>query len=228
LKKHQLIFMKLIFSIFLICICFLTSLQAKEYSAEFLVKTKGIKIGILSWNIEMSDNAYSTSIELKSEGIFSGLFKFKGSYDAAGKIINKEMLPVEYNQSWATKNKERDVRLVFKNFKINNLTINPAETERPRIDYKNLENYKDPLTSFISILINNTSSLTIDGRRIYLLYVNKDKNHNKILIKEYSNIWADHKRNDLEYLEIYQNEKKLFPKKIIIKFDGSVFSLIKV
>ena len=220
--------MKLVFSILFVCVYLSTALHAKEFNAEFIVKTKGIKIGVLFWDIEINNTNYRTSIELKSGGPFSWLYQFKGSYDAKGRIINKEMLPLEYNQSWTTKNKRRNVKIRFKNFKINYLIIDPAETEKPRIEYENLENYKDPLTSFINILLNNTSAYTIDGRRIYLLSIQKTNNHNKILIKEYKNIWADHKRNGLEYLEIYQNERNLFPKKINIKFNGSVFSLNKV
>ena len=220
--------MKLIFSIFFVCVCLSTYLKAEEYRVEFVIKTKGIKIGVLYWNIETSEHTYKTSIELKSEGLFSGLYKFRGSYYSKGVIINNELFPLEYSQSWITKNKKRDVNIVFKNFKINDLTIDPPETEKPRIDYKNLENYKDPLTSFLSILLNGTSTYTVDGRRAYFLYIKKEKNRNKILIKEYKNIWADHKRNSLEYLEIYQNEKKILPKKINIKFDGLVFSLNNV
>jgi hypothetical protein len=56
--------------------------------------------------------------------------------------------------------------------------------------------------------------------------VKKIQNHKKIFISEYTNIWADHKKNDLEYLEVFQNKRDLLPKKIIIKFKGSIFYLI--
>ena len=131
--------MKLVFSILFVCIYLSTAPYAKELSSEFVIKTKGIKIGVLFWDIEITNNIYRISIDLKSEGPFSWLYQFKGSYDVKGKIINKEMLPLEYNQSWTTKNKNRNVKIIFKNFKINDLIIDPEEIEKPRIEYKNLE-----------------------------------------------------------------------------------------
>ena len=111
---------------------------------------------------------------------------------------------------------------------INWNSFNPEEKEFPRVKYEELENYSDPLTSFIKVILYGGSSYTIDGRRIYKLVSNKSNYQKKILIKEYKNIWADHKRNDLEYLEVFFDKKDdVFPKKIKILFKGSVFSLIK-
>ena len=52
---------------------------------------------------------------------------------------------------------------------IEDIIIKPKETELARIQYKKLENYKDPLSSIVSILITGKQSYTIDGRRAYLL-----------------------------------------------------------
>ena len=120
------------------------------------------------------------------------------------------------------------VNIFFEDFKIKNLHINPNESEVARVDLKKLKNYKDPLTSFLNILINSESTNTIDGRRIYTLSPDKNKLSIKILIKNYKNLWADHKRNELEYLEFFREEKKLLPVKIKIKFKGRIFSLIKI
>ena len=57
---------------------------------------------------------------------------------------------------------------------------------------------------------------------------NKDNNETiKISIENFQNIWADHKRNDLNYLEVFSKEDSILPEKINIKFKGSIFSLIK-
>ena len=53
-------------------------------------------------------------------------------------------------------------------------------------------------------------------------------NSTKIIIEKYQNLWADHKRNDLEFIEIFAKDKDGLPQKINIKFKGSVFSLIKI
>tara|TARA_X000000368_G_C23052758_1_gene722277 strand:- start:761 stop:1423 length:663 start_codon:yes stop_codon:yes gene_type:complete len=219
--------MKLTFSIlFIVCMSF--SLVGKELNTQYVVKTKGVVIGELFWNLKLSNKDYETTITLKNKGILSALYKFNGAYMANGKIIQKKLVPKIYNQMWKTKRKTRIVKIIFNDYKIKKLSIVPEEKELPRVQYEELQNYSDPLTSFVKIILYGGSSYTIDGRRIYKLVSDKSKNKKKILIKDYKNIWADHKRNDLEYLEIFFNNKEdVFPEKIKILFKGSVFSLIK-
>ena len=52
-------------------------------------------------------------------------------------------------------------------------------------------------------------------------------NNLKIKIENYKNIWADHKKNSLESIEIVKNEN-LLPTIIKIKFKGLVFKLSKI
>ena len=94
-----------------------------------------------------------------------------------------------------------------------------------RINFLELGGYSDPLTSFLNIFFNNFESKTIDGRRVYILSPNKNDDYTKVLIKNYTNIWADHNKNDLEYLEIFQNPNEDLPYKININFKGSVFTI---
>ena len=76
---------------------------------------------------------------------------------------------------------------------------------------------------------------TVDGRRIYKMAVTEIREEGdmlvkKILIKDYLNIWADHKKNDLSYIEVYQNidkKNELMPELIKIEFKGIVFNLRK-
>ena len=204
------------------------SLVGKELETQYIVKTKGVVIGELFWNLKLSNNDYETTITLKNKGFLSALYKFNGAYMANGKVIQRELVPKIYNQMWKTKRKTRIVKIIFNDYKIKKLSIAPEEKELPRVRYEELKNYSDPLTSFVKIILYGGSSYTIDGRRIYKLVSDKSKNKKKILIKDYKNIWADHKRNDLEYLEIFfNNEEDVFPEKIKILFKGSVFSLIK-
>ena len=91
-----------------------------------------------------------------------------------------------------------------------------------------MKNFNDPITSFLNIIFNNISSNTIDGRRTYLLAPKINKNKIKISIKKYINIWADHKRNDLEYIEISSENSPYLPKQVDIMFKGSVFSLKEI
>ena len=219
--------MKLLFSFIFLFISFV-SLEAKELEKNYAVKTKGITIGNLIWQVKLDQDTYTTSINLNSKGPLSLVYNFKGYYEASGIIQNDILIPNRYIQEWKTKNKQRNINLVFKKNKIVDLNIQPEEKEVERINFLELEGYSDPLTSFLNIFLNNLDSKTIDGRRIYVLSPNKSKDYTKVLIKNYINIWADHNRNDLEYLEIFQNSNEDLPYKINIKFKGSVFVIKKL
>ena len=216
--------MKLLFSFVFLFISF-ESLEAKNVEENYIVKTKGITIGSLDWKVKLEKDTYTTSINLKNKGPLSLVYKFKGYYEASG-IIKKDILVSEkYIQEWKTKNKVRDINIIFKNYKIVDVKIKPEEKEVARINFLELEGYSDPLTSFLNIFLNNFDSKTIDGRRVYILSPNKNDDYTKVSIKNYVNIWADHNKNDLEYLEIFQNPNENLPYKINIKFKGSVFTV---
>ena len=222
--------MKLFFKLFVLVAVavFSISLLAKEYNVEYKIKVRGLEIGSLLWYLELDLDKYTTTIQLNDRGIFSGLYKFRGKYKAEGKIKNGAFSPQEYNQAWKTKRKDREVSIFFENNRISKLILRPEEKEMARIDYYNLVNYTDPLSSFLNILMNNSPSNTIDGRRTYTLNPSNNQKQNKILITNYNNIWADHKRNDLEYIEIYKHsEVSLLPPKVKIKFKDILFELTK-
>ena len=224
LTKCQLIYMKLLFSFVFLFVSFVT-LEAKEVEKNYTVKTKGITIGNLIWQVELNQDTYTTSINLNSKGPLSLVYKFKGYYEASGTIKKNILIPEKYIQEWKTKNKKRDISIIFVNNKIVDLKIQPEEKEVARINFLELEGYSDPLTSFLNIFLNNFNSKTIDGRRVYVLSPNKNDDYTKVLIKNYVNIWANHNKNDLEYLEIFQNSNEDLPYKINIKFKGSVFTI---
>ena len=219
--------MKLLFSLVFLFITF-EGLGAKEIKRDYVVKTKGITIGNLDWQVKLEKDTYTTIINLKNKGPFSLVYKFKGYYEASGIIKNDILVPEKYIQEWKTKNKQRNISLIFEKNKIISLKIHPKEKELARINFLELEDYSDPLTSFLNIFLNNTDSKTIDGRRVYILSPNKKNDYTKVFIKNYINIWADHNKNDLEYLEIFQNSNEELPYKINIKFKGSVFTLKKL
>ena len=117
-----------------------------------------------------------------------------------------------------------------------NLEVSPKEKESPRVQYLGIRDYIDPLSSFLNILLGKKESKTIDGRRIYSMVINEhntktDKEIKKISIENYINIWADHKRNDLKYIEIIQGLEGAvvkMPSVVKIKFKSFVFKLTKI
>ena len=219
--------MKLFFSLFFL-IFINKPLLSNDFETKYQIIYKGIGLGFLTWKLTIKDGYYETVLDLESKGLLSALYNFEGKYSSTGKIIDNFFLPIEYNQFWKTRKKKKMVKIFFKNKKISQLSLTPTEKELPRIKFKELSNYADPLTSFINILFNQNPSYTIDGRRVYLLMPNKIDDYTKILIDEYRNIWADHKRNDLEYLEMFEEKNQIFPKRINIMFKGSIFYLKRI
>ena len=209
---------------------------ANNFKETYLVEVGKIDIGKLFWNISLSKNDYKISIILKNKGFFSNLYKFSGEYESRGLIVNNSPIPLKYKQTWITKKKERSVEIDFSKNAVNKLILLPVEKEHSRIEYIGIKNYSDPLSAFLNLLIGNIKSKTIDGRRVYSLVVNENIKENniitkKIVVKDYVNIWADHKRNDLEYIEIVQQTDKniiSMPLTIKIKFKGVLFKLKKI
>ena len=135
------------------------------------------------------------------------------------------------------KKKYKKIQIIFDGESVLSLNIDPKENEFPRVDYKGIFGLNDPLASFLNILVSDDSRHnTIDGRRIYKMSLDfKNENENsvtkKIIIKDYTNIWADHKRNDLKYIIIEMgpiSNENILPNKIKIKNKGLVFKLTRV
>lgn len=227
LKKNQLRYMKFLFS-FLFFFIFCNTCFSKNFETEYIIKTKGVKIGILFWKLNIDNNKYNTEIALNNKGPLSMLYKFEGKYKSYGLIKDGKFLPSAYNQLWKTKKKERDVSIVFGEKGVKEIVIIPREKEVPRFDYQYLHKHVDPISSFLQIIYSGVNTLTIDGRRAYLLSPMKKNNSIFVLVKNYKNLWADHKRNDLEYIEFIKEDGFLFPKNINIMFKGGVFSLNRV
>jgi len=213
-----------------------STLFAEDFKETYVVEIGKIDIGKLLWDVNMSNDNYKILISLKSKGFISKLYEFEGSYEASGNVVKGSLMPLKYKQFWLTKKKRREVEITFNNRSIIGLEIFPHEKEHPRIEYTEIKNHFDPLSSFLNILIGKKKSKTIDGRRIYSMVVEKQDGYEtgetkKILIDDYVNIWADHKRNDLEYVEIKQEgggEAFSMPEVIKIKFKGFLYKLRKI
>ncbi len=214
------------FLVFFIIFVINTS-YANNFSAEYKVSTTGIKIGNFSWSLNINDNIYQTEINLKNSGIFSPLYKFEGSYLSTGVIENNIFKTQNYKQFWKTKKKTKIVKMSFDDYLIE-LKQEPIEEEIARVDLEDLYLYFDPITSFINILNGEDEAKTIDGRRIYRLRKNEGEDGNIILkIEDYTNIWADHKRNDLKKIEFFI-ENDFLPYEILIHFKERVFKLERI
>jgi len=212
------------------------SLFAEDFKEAYVVEIGKIDIGKLLWDVNISNDNYKILIRLKSKGFLSKLYKFEGKYETSGNVVKGSLIPLRYKQFWLTKNKKREVEITFNNRSIIELEIFPREKENPRVRYAEIENHFDPLSSFLNILAGKEQSKTIDGRRIYSMVVENQNSYEtretkKILIEDYVNIWADHKRNDLEYVEIkqeYGGGSFSMPEVIKIKFKGLLYKLRRI
>ncbi len=193
----------------------------------YIVKTSGLKIGVLDWSITTNKNTYSNHLRLKSEGLLSTLYNFKGEYYSEGFFKENNLKPVHYKHLWQTKKITKNMDLKFYDGQLSSLIQTPIEKEKLRIDVFNIGNISDPLTSFLQIIMGQEESLVVDGRRIYKMSstTNEGNNQKTIEIKNYSNLWADHKRNKFEKIIFEKDVLGFFPIKIFIFFDDRVFIL---
>ena len=170
--------MKWFFSIIII-IFFAKPLFSGDLEVEYQIKNKGIKIGSLTWQLNINSDTYKTTIDLKSGGFFSFLYGFEGKYTATGEIKNDLLFSKKYDQFWKTKNKEKIVKLTYKNKKIENLILFPIEKEKPRIRYKDLESYNDPITSFLKHPYKPRTLLYSGWKKSLFVQTNKKKEKHK-------------------------------------------------
>ena len=202
-------------------------MYAESFYKKFSIKVSGLKIGELVWILEIDNNNYSNDIKLKSKGFLSAIYTFEGDYFSKGIIANNKLKPNSYSHVWRTNKTEKTMNLSFENNKLSSLKQTPYEKEKLRIDVFNIKKTKDPLSSFLEIIMGETSSLVVDGRRTYTMNSNFNKKENKTLINisDYSNLWADHKRSKFEQISFEKKDGVLLPIKIDINFDGRVFKL---
>ena len=212
----------------IVLIFFFNISHANNFSVEYKVSTKGIKIGYFNWNLIINNNIYQTEINLKNNGILTHIYKFEGRYVSSGIIEENFFKTKKYEQYWKTRKKTKIVSMIFNDYLVE-LLQDPAEKEHARINLKELYFYFDPITSFLNILNGNHEAKTIDGRRIYILKKDDGYDESMIVLKinNYENIWTDHKRNDLKKIEFFIGDEFL-PKKILIYFKERVFKLEKV
>ena len=220
--------MKLFLNSFFISLLFVcNTVFSEDYQKKFTIKVSGVKIGKLSWEIKIDDEYYFTDLRLESQGFLSAIYKFNGEYYAEGFVHDNKLKPYKYKHIWKTNKITKDMNLVFENNKLKSLNQVPVEKEELRVNVFNIEKSKDPLTSFLQIVLGEKNSLVVDGRRTYTMNAvyNKETKQTNINISDYSNLWTDHSRRKFEKLTFEKNDEDFLPYKINIYFDGRVFKL---
>ncbi len=202
-------------------------LIGEEIKKNYVVKVGGIKIGELSWQIGITDNNYSTKINLRSKGLLSAIYSFKGEYFSEGTNFENQLISKKYTHFWQTKKITKNMELTFADRKLKTIKQIPIEKEQLRLSVYDIQHTNDPLTSFIKIMMGQTNSLVVDGRRHYTMKVMSNDNKNQIIVKisNYFNLWADHKRNKFEKIVFEKKEEAFLPSKIFIHFDDKIFRL---
>jgi hypothetical protein len=220
--------MRFIFNNFFIFLFFISSpVCAESFYKEFSIKVSGLKIGELVWVLEIDNDNYLNDIKLKSKGLLSAIYTFEGEYFSKGTVANNKLKPHTYNHFWKTNKTKKTMSLGFGNNMLNSLNQTPYEKEKLRIDVFNIIQTKDPLSSFLEIIMGENSSLVVDGRRTYTMKAKFNKKENKTIINisDYSNLWADHKRSKFEQISFERKDGVFLPIKIDIHFDGRIFKL---
>ena len=211
--------------IFFILVCW--PLQGEEVKKTYIVKVGVIKIGELVWEMNLTTNNYSNKLKLRSKGLLSGLYSFKGDYFSEGTKNKSDLLSTKYTHFWQTKKNIKKMELVFKKNKLITLIQEPTEQEKLRLNIYDIENTNDPLTSFLKIIMGKKNTLVVDGRRLYNMVARHGEKTKQttIEISNYYNLWADHKRNKFEKIIFEKQNGEILPFKMYVYFDGRVFRL---
>jgi len=222
--------MKLFLNSFVFLFLFCWSLFGEEINKSYVVKVSGIKIGELNWQIKIDNDEYLNKLDLKSKGLLSAIYNFKGEYISKGVAHNRELIVKKYKHFWQTKKTVKNMELAFNESKLISLKQNPVEEEEIRLNVFNIQYINDPLTSFQKIMMGEKSALVVDGRRLYTMTAkpNENKKQTIIEISNYSNLWADHKRNKFEKIIFETKTEEVLPYKMFIHFDGKVFRLEQI
>ena len=223
--------MKLILNSFFILFYLISGpALSKEVSNTYKIKVSGISVGKLEWILITTKERYKNNLKIYSEGVLSAVYKFKGKYYSEGIIENQIVKTQKYSHYWETKKTTKKMNLIFDDNKIISLEQFPTEKEKLRVDIFSLKGTNDPLSSFLQILKGKKKAVVIDGRRTYTMEVVNSMGVEEITVQlnNYSNLWADHKRNKFEKIKFIKKNNDLLPFQIHIYFDGRVFKLIKI
>ncbi len=219
--------MKLFLNSFLFLCFFGWPVFGEEIKKSYVVKVGGIKIGELNWQIKTEGGEYLNKLDLKSKGLFSAIYRFKGEYFSEGIINERGLIPKKYRHFWQTKKTVKNMELIFNDGKLISLKQEPVEEEEIRLNVFDVQYTNDPLTAFQKIIVGEKSSLVVDGRRLYTMMARGDENNNQTTVEivNYYNLWADHKRNKFEKIIFEKKINEILPYKMFIYFDGRVFKL---
>ena len=157
----------------------------------------------------------------------SAIYRFNGEYFSEGLTSKKGLIPKKYKHFWQTKKTIKNMELLFDGGRLVSLTQKPDEEELIRLNVFSFQNTNDPLTSFQKIMMGEKNALVVDGRRLYTMIARPGKNESQTIIEisNYSNLWADHKRNKFEKIIFEKELEQILPYKMFIYFDGKVFKL---
>ena len=211
--------------VFLFFVC--GPLYGESINKSYIVKFGGIKIGELNWQIKIDGDEYLNKLSLKSKGLLSAIYSFKGEYLSEGFVDKNNLIPKKYKHFWQTKKTDKNMELTFNESKLISLKQNPVEDEKIRLNVFDVQSTNDPLTSFQKIMMGEKSALVVDGRRLYTMIAGSSENKNQTVVEisNYSNLWADHKRNKFEKIIFEKGLEEILPYKMFIYFDGKIFKL---
>ena len=68
----------------------------EEIKKNYVVKVGGIKIGELNWQIKIDGGEYLSKLELKSKGLLSAIYSFRGEYLSEGLVDQNKFIPKQY------------------------------------------------------------------------------------------------------------------------------------
>jgi len=131
-------------------------------TTKFNVNYGGLRIGNLTFTIELAEDGYALSANGKTAGVARLFSKGKGSFSSEGRFEGASVIAVEHKIQVTEKGKTAKLSMSFDNGNLKNVTANPKKKVRTGKDYvpitdELLKSIIDPASSIVVPTIANAS-----------------------------------------------------------------------
>jgi hypothetical protein len=120
-----------------------------KLEAQYEASLAGIPVGRGAWNIEITDDQFSSSVIGGTAGLLKTFASGQGAGSSQGRVVNGALVATGYSASTTTSKKTEAIHMVLNNGTIKEFAIEPeppVDPERIPITEANKKGVFDPMT----------------------------------------------------------------------------------
>jgi hypothetical protein len=117
--------------------------------ARYEARLAGIPIGRGSWVIDIGEDRYAATASGGTTGLLKAIAGGKGSGEAQGRIVNGQLVPVNYTATTETSKKAETIRMALAGGNVTSSSIDPDPPDDPariKVTPANRQGVLDPMT----------------------------------------------------------------------------------